>query len=192
MDAQAIIITVLSNAVITTAALAVLQHLFSRNLEHQKAELGRETDQLKTKLDAVQFEHQTRFSLMQQKRADVIAALYVKLVEAQQALARWSSPMKFSNQDETQLGRDAAESLNALMDFFSLHRLYLGRAAADRCQSVLDMMRGAFIEYQMVHIDPETIKHAEWVAVSNKVSKEIPKALTEIEIDFHKVLGITD
>jgi hypothetical protein len=88
---QEIFTTVGSTAVTVAAATfltkSVINHLFTRDVEKFKAGLKADADieieKLKHSLEKIAVEHQVRFSKLHEKRAEVIADLYARLVDAE-------------------------------------------------------------------------------------------------------------
>ena len=80
MDYWQQLIAIVLAPTLSVAALAwLLKSLFSSGLQ-------RELERYKRELDAKQFEQQARFSLIHQKRAEVIAELYARLARAKARL----------------------------------------------------------------------------------------------------------
>lgn len=168
----------------------------------KRFEHKREVDleQFKKDLDASQFERQARFTSLHEKRAEVIAKLYEQLAEASQAIREMTSPMQFTTKDTVEDDKrkaaqrsKAVDAYNSTRAYFETHRLYLGTAVAAKVDALLNLAHGALLEFELSQGRfGGVIDHKQWLAAWEKVSKEMPSVLSEVEQQFHKILGVTD
>jgi hypothetical protein len=178
-----------------------ITQLMARDIESVKHKQLVELEQFKKNLDAIQFERQTRFSSVHQKRAEVIASLYGQIAEAHQKLRSMMSPLQFAHQDKTKeedrkesQRKAAIDAYNALREHFEKHRLYLGSKAAIKVQELLNLMHSAIVDFDMSQgsFGRREIDTKQWVQAWNTISKEASATLSEVEREFHGILGISD
>ncbi len=168
----------------------ILGQVLARDIENHKSTLAKDYEQFKRTLDAVQFEHQTRFSVMQQRRAEVIAECYKKLATAQLTISQMVAPMQLADADTQAQRKEAAASFNGLVEYFSCHRLFLGADAGERCERLVKMLKQSFVDFEISK--GPTGQHMKGFEAWTRVMEEFPPALAELEKSFHKILGITD
>lgn len=192
-------LSMLISASLTVAALAfvakaLFAQLLKRDVENHKNELAKDLEQFKRTIDAVQFEHQTRFTVMQERRADVISELYKRMATAQVAVARMASPLQLGGTDKEAQRKEAAEAFEAIRDYFNVNKIFLGQTAADKCQPLMTLLHETFIEFDMSQgvWNQGAIDHKGWFGAWDKISAKFPAALVELEQQFHKILGISD
>src|SRR3954462_9455759 len=109
MNALEIVIVALGGNIALLAALAWLgrslfEHWLSKSVEAFKARLEAESnsaaERLRHELGMVALEHQVRFSKLHERRAEVIAQAYTKLVEAYWALQSFASPLEWAGEPD--------------------------------------------------------------------------------------------
>ena len=147
MDWKSIAITALTNTSFLTLLLFLFRHLLSqaldRDLERHKASLQRQNDmaleRLRVELQRVQFEHQTVFVRLHEKRASVIEELYRQLVGLEATTRAYANPFEFST-DPTKddLRKDVRKRYNDFIDLFERSRIYLEQ---DLCSKIKEMNR---------------------------------------------------
>lgn len=187
-------------------------HFLARDLEKHKSELStkleaerhkltRDLEQFKRELDAILSERQTRFSLMHQKRAEIIAELYGMIPRAEESLRRMTALMRMESPDKEVENKkkegeraEAAKAYNALRDYFDRNRLYLGEQAAKRCDELLSHMKSAFFdfEYAKGFYTQGRQDDKKWVEAAQRMTKDVPPVREALEKDFRRILGITD
>jgi len=215
-----VLVQVLLSTTAATLALAALAyfgkgtfgHYLARDLEKYKNQLSRELEaekhqatteleRRKREFDAVLTERQTRFSLMHQKRAEIIAELYGRIPRADKAIKRMTALGRMESPDkeverkkkEEEMA-EAAKAYNELQDHFDRHRIFLGEQAAERCDQLLEHMRKAFFDFQYSKgvFTQGQIDHRKWVDAWERITNEVPPVRAALEQDFRRILGITD
>ena len=174
---------------------------FTREAETKRHEFTKELEQFKRELDGVLSERQTRFSLMHQKSAEVIAELYGRTPAAEDSIKRMTAPMRMESLDqEVEKKRrddqqtEAAKAYESLQDYFDRHRIFLSEQAERRCEELLTHMRQAFFDFQYsrgVYTQGQR-DNKKWIEAWERVTKEVPPLRAELAKDFRRILGVTD
>src|SRR5437763_16755984 len=87
---------------------------------------ARSIEHLRAKLKSEAYEHDVRFARLHEKRVDVIADLYAKLVIAEGGFASWVSPIQLAHEPSQQeKGLMAAEAGNEFVKTFLRNRIWL-------------------------------------------------------------------
>jgi len=89
-------------------------------------------------------ENEFRFSRLHERRLDVIAELYAKLVRAQAAFGLFMYPDQSNQAQQRQRRRDTVEAWNAFGEFFGLKRIWLDKDLCDDIDSLNEKYREAF------------------------------------------------
>lgn len=171
----------------------------AREVEEQRHEFTKELEKFKRELDVVLSERQARFSLMHQKRAEVITKLYGLIAPAEKALRRMAAPMRWgsASEDENNKQREAeraeaAKACEALQDFFDQNRIFLGEQSAALCDELLTHVRDGYHEFvfsQKPYSGTDRADHKQWMAAWKKITEHLPPAKKALEQDLRRALG---
>jgi hypothetical protein len=194
-----------STALLAAAAWlirAVLKHGLSRDLEefrsHLQSTAALQTEQLRHELRLVASDVEKRSSLLNEKRAQVIAELYRKLADflssAQSfaALAEWGGEP--SKEDKAKvLGEKAAD----FFTYYQHHRIYFSEELCERLRSLFDTVHGPALKFRMWMNYKEkggnaALRHDEaWNEAWDVLQRDVPPILNAIEREFRVLLGVT-
>jgi len=106
---------------------SIIVHFLSKDIENYKMRLKAETDQkleeLRNSFRMRAFEHETRFLRLHEKRAEILAELYKKLVEAASAARVFVVPINLGTDEENdkQRYKVAMEKITFFYDYFDIH-----------------------------------------------------------------------
>jgi hypothetical protein len=186
MDYWQQLIAVIVTPVLVVGAVAWLlrkffERGFQRDLEMYKSELAR-----------ANHEHQTKFSLIHQKRADVIADLYGRLAKAKGLLGDLVGLFQPGGQSLPDKKKKVADAYNEASSFFFQHRLFIPESTAVKVEQVLDAMREAFYSFdtaQMGHDEYKPDQTGLWVEAHKAVRDKLPPLLGELEEQFREAIG---
>jgi hypothetical protein len=156
-----------------------------------------EIERLKTSLQMVAIEHQIRFSKLHEKRAEVIAELYKRLVDVylhgrQFVLTSENNPTPQQQAEFDKTGREVFD----LSIFIEKHRIYL----SDSVCALLDKFvsdagksvnaAGIFGRFKNPTEHTLLQSYAAFTKVYDDFGKAIPEARRVLEIEFRKMLGV--
>jgi len=202
---QEIFTTVGSTAVIVSAftflTKSVINHLLTRDVEKFKARLqadaGIEIEKLKNSLQMVAVEHQVRFSKLHEKRAEVIADLYTRLVDAERTGDHFVKVGVWDDDKRREAYATTEQSLVDLYFFVEKNRIYLPESVCDLLTNfVLAVRSNAISMHFYAHIEPTTINQTlieerakVLKQVLESVQGQIPAARKALESEFRTILG---
>jgi hypothetical protein len=188
-------------AVGAAIARSVWRHVLDRNIESFKQNLtsltSQESERFRHSLELVATEHQIRFSRFHERRAEVIAELYAKLVEASWQMGRFVSWIDYEG-DPTK-GQKYVDAMNATADafrFFDRNRLFLSAKAADLIDSLTAEMRSAMIAFG-VHVQLEERERHDvgrdekmqaWKKAHEFFERDLPQLRKELESELQHLL----
>lgn len=162
-----------------------------------KSNADTEVERLKSSLQKTAFEHQVRFLKLHEKRAEVIAELYKRLVDVTRnsqrfVLTRESGPQSGQREEYAR----AAHRLDEFVSFFEDHQIYLPVDVCILVDKFVDPLRRAVIasgiyggiEYPNEQIRPQI--HEAFTKAYAAFDKDIPAARSALEIEFRAMLDV--
>jgi len=203
---QTIILAVTGNAL----ALAVLGWLarslvgtfLSKDLEKHRAALSaaNETasERLRHELSLIAQERSIVFSSLHQRRADAIAGIYERIVEAARKGASYASPIEFAGEPTKHEKYSAfVDSYNDLVGFFGKNRIYVPKATCVKIDALVDQIKGAAIEMNVYMSRPnegldregQIAKLEAWSKSWKCFKDQVPVAEDALEGDLRTLLG---
>lgn len=150
----------------------------------------------KADLERRDFEHRTRFSKLHERRAEIIAELYQRMVNTHRLIRYESFPIPtFVDEDGEEIkGEPIDRAFQAYIDFdyfFDENRIYFTKEQCTMLDGLSRLMsKGSMATRprQKYITDPEVI---EFVNTQLKEAlTEIPQVLESLEDTFRKLLGI--
>lgn len=175
-----------------TLAVVAIAWLIRKLFE---SSLQRDLERFKSELELKRFEHQTRFSLIQQKRAEVLSNLYNRLARAKSLLGDLVAIFQPGGQLLPEKKKKAADSFNDASSYFFEHRIFLNKTAAIQLEEVLSAMREAFVAFdtsQLENVEYRPDSTGLWMESYNNVRDKISPLLSELEMEFRKTLGFIE
>lgn len=206
---QEVITTVGSTAVISALFLSavtfltksVINHLLTRDAEKFKAQLKADADieieKLKNSLQMVAVEHQVRFSKLHEKRAEIIADLYARLVEAERIGDHFVKVDSWDDEKRRESYEATHQNLLELYYFVEKHSLYFPKPVCDLLTNfVADIRSNVIGMHVYARIDPTNI-HQGLIEERVRIVKQafesfqdqIPAARKALESEFRTILG---
>ena len=174
---------------LTVVAIAwLIRKLFESGLQ-------RDLERFKSELESKRFEHQTRFSLIHQKRAEVLSNLYSRLACAKSLLGDLVAIFQPGGQLLPEKKKKAADSFNDASSYFFEHRIFLNKTTAIQVEEVISAMREAFVAFdtsQLENVEYRPDSTGLWMESYNNVRDKISPLLSELEMEFRKTLGFIE
>lgn len=155
------IITVLGTGAVIIAAVTwlakqVFSQFLNRDIESYKGRIDRESkteiEKLRWELNKTAYEHQTMFSELHKKRADVLFEMHENLIH----MLSWCQTLPLKDIIKKETSEKVVQNLNKLLydgkNYHKIHQIYLPEALATE-------MDGAFNKvFQLVQIFDSKIK----------------------------------
>lgn len=129
---------ILSQAVLLTVVTFVLKRF------HERA-LARLTNELHSQ----RMKEQIRFSLIHQKRADVIGIVYGRLIKASRLLKKLVEPQLVDGIPLPEKKEEARLAIIRTRDYYDEHRIYLDKSVCDQIEDFLNGMLGVFSKFNL-------------------------------------------
>jgi hypothetical protein len=143
-------------------------------------------------LDRVSYEHEVIFSRLHERRVDVIADVYAKLIDAQRAFGNRTHPLQASNEDQKQRGQDAYESGKVFETAFVHNRIWLDEDLCDQLDRFNRTLYLAFVDFTTYDPDDPRTKTEhlkQWQAVIKRLEDEVQPLRLAVEKRFREMLG---
>ena len=133
------------------------------------------------------------FEKLHRKRIDVIEETYKKIVDVQDKIASYMSPLQLTGEkSKEEKAREAAEAANSFMKYFFYHKIYFDKNLADKIDSLLNKYWNIWIKFQyrieMRDLGKPDIE--EWIKIFEELKTDIPVLKEDIEGEFRKIIGI--
>ncbi len=147
----------------------------------------------KTSLQQASFEHQTRFTRLHDKRAEVIAEFYKRLVQVEQELESLAFGANLRKKDPIPV-----EEVNAILKrtidvwkFFEEKCIYFEPDTVDKVRKVYHKLVGVWRDSVLATVEDFTEKRRAdaWQHAVEGIRDEVPQLRRDLENDFRKLLG---
>ena len=181
---------------------SIVTHFLSKDIDSYKMNIkySHEADleQFRSSLKMMAFEHETRFSRLHEKRADILALLYEKLAEAVSAAASFISPVeREGDPSKIEKYKKAMEKMVAFYIFFDRKRIFLSEPLCTEIDEFVDIIRDSTIEMSVyldvkpgdgeVYKEKTQIMRKAWKSVKDSI---VPDARKSLENEFRKILEV--
>lgn len=185
---QQLIALILTPTLIIGAVAWIIRYLlnqgFKRDIEKFKAELQHES-----------FEKRQKFSLIHQKRAEIIAEFYSKLANAKILISDLVAPFQRGGQSLSEKSQRVSDAYNETVHFFFQNKLFLPKSTAEKSEEVLEKLRHTLIDFETAQMGNDEYKPDDtglWVQAHKSIKDEIPPILDELETEFKNILGVIE
>jgi hypothetical protein len=199
--------TVGGSGVLVGAAVWLMKTAISSSLAREadtfrtslKADADTAIERVKTALQMSALEHQVRFSMLHEKRAEVIAEMYKGLVEAEIAGRRFvafDGHAAGGSEKQLEAWHKAETKILATSIFIEQHRLYLPERVCTALTKLLETMRehvtvfGVYGSVDQPTPQTQGEKHEAFKKALDAFEIEIPAAKRALEDEFREILGV--
>jgi hypothetical protein len=166
----------------------------SRSLESFKADLQRthgvEIERIKSDLGVASFERQTMFARLHEKRAGIIAELYKKLVQADDAIHTLLGDVQPAEEkDRQEVFWSTGRKVSELVRFFKERRIYFDMELCELIDKHTANFQTAWL-YGSPYVELTAERRREIDHHLIELSKAIPSVRSAIEARMRKILGV--
>lgn len=190
-----ILATVASAVVLAYLSRTLLSHWLDKDVAAYKASLSaehsRELEQYKASLRASN-EHQGRFTRLHDRRARIIARVYAKLDQVHLAVREWTRTLRTAQRrDMSKLRDNALSARSDFLEYSSRNTIWLDRSICDAIRDIISQLDQPTYDF-MIDVDDKGFPNDRkaWLAASEKLTKDIPKAHQVIAGRFRTILGV--
>ena len=177
----------------------IVNSLLSKDVETFKANLiaqnSRENERFKHELQRNLLEHQAKFNLLHQERAQKVAELYRKLAISDNLLQNFVSAFGNLEQKRTEIQDQLCKSLQELYDFFDPNMIYLNPSICEKIEIFLKKTNSIRVDFDTVlNFQPEDEEYKtrtrSWHEITKKAKEEVSPIRKELENLFRELLGV--
>jgi len=199
--------TVLGGTVLLSVAAWLIRTALTERLARDtetfkarlKADADTEIERLKSSLQRAAFEHQVQFSKLHEKRAEVIAELYRRLVDV-----FWSSQrFVLTSENSPQPGQReeyarANQHIREFVSFFEAHQIYLPARVCTLVEKFVAPLRRAVASagvYGRIEYPNERTRlqiQDAFTKAYEAFDADIPAAKSALEAEFRTMLGVAE
>jgi len=176
---------------------AELKASSDRDLEGYKAELKvrheMEMERLRTDLQQITFQQETTFAKLHEKRAEIIAELYSRLLKFQRSVGALLNPVSAHSPNLQQREQRAVDAGNLFLEYYSQNRIYFDESLCSQLNDFLEIMSNAHLAHALYPVtDPNpTESWEERCKAWDTLNGQAPAIRREIERSFRQLLGLT-
>ncbi|HWR82610.1 MAG TPA: hypothetical protein VN285_04855 [Candidatus Deferrimicrobium sp.] len=181
--------TLIVPSLVSSSVFGLLTLLFRKSIQRW---FDRNLEQYKSELEIGRIEHSTRFSLLHQRRAEVIGIVYGRLVKASRLLEQLVEPLQ--PVDDRSL-RDKTEEVRlAILGsiyYHDEHRIYLDDDVCTLIDEFHDAMRRVFAKFRVAEPgdkytpDPS----GQWEQSWRDLQAKLPPIKMKLELQFRNALA---
>ncbi len=177
---------------VTPALIVGAVAWLSRRLINQA--FTRELERFKSELESKNFEHREKFSLIYQRRAEIICGLYSLLVKAKRLVGDLVAPFQRGGQSLPEKKQKVADAYNEAASFFYENRPFFTKETVDKVDKLLDTLSSALIDFDTAQIgeDYKPDDTGLWMQSYKSVRDDIPPILDALESEFREILGFIE
>lgn len=179
-----ILLTGLASAIFT----GVLAFLFQSFI---KQWLSRNLEEFKVNLQLAAFEHQTRFTKLHEKRAEVIAELYKRLVKTERGLRLVLDTIPGLPPEHLleETLRPVLDSIPDFSSYFEMNSIYLDGNVCGKLKDLNDEFQMA-LAGTLYYLEEDPGSTRGWEIAFETLTEKIPPIKESIEREFRKMLGL--
>ena len=188
-------------AAVAWLARSVMQNWLAKDVEAFKTALVREAalenERLRHDLHTQAIEHQVSFSKLHERRAEVVAEAYAKLVEAYWALQSFTSIVEWAGEpSKLEKYQEAMNKSGEYFRYFDKNRIFLPAALCQKLDTFMQGMRTEAVGFG-VWVQTEAQyqgkfgkeKFEAWQKAWKYFENEAPPARTLLEEELRKILS---
>jgi hypothetical protein len=156
---------------------------------------ARDLHRYKSELEQQNFEHRERFSLIHQRRAEVIATLYGKIARTKSVVADLVGIFQQGGQSLMEKKRKVAEIYNDMSAYFFESRIFLPHETAEKAEKLVMTIKNVLIEFDTAQMGNDVYKPDQtglWVQAFQRLRDEVPPIQSELEREFKELLGFIE
>ncbi|WP_263809701.1 hypothetical protein [Salinibacter sp.] len=186
-----LLVLILTPSAVVAVMAYLLRGFFNRALD-------RDLERYKSELKRQDHEFRTRFSLLHEKRAEVISEFYSRMVKAVGHLKNLTAVLRMGREDSLlEQKKETVHHLNEMSQFFHEHELYFDESTAEKINSLIQILRESFTEFDVAQPGEETEHGPQadpdmWRSAHERVSEEVPPIKEELKEQFRSRLRAHD
>lgn len=191
--AGAFIVSLGGGAAIVVAAAKWLADVFAnRILESDRHKYQEMLAKLSNELEMSRQERHVRFSLLHERRAQVVAEFYARLSRASQPLARLVNLFQLRDaQPLSEKKEEVAKVCGEAASYYYENKIWLDPEVCESADAVLEEMYKAFVAFDVAHSGDnyDTGLMDLWKLANDKVGMVLPPLMKQLEQQFRSLLG---
>ncbi len=199
---QATSFTVLAG-VIVWIVTSITKFITTKNIEKYKIEINqkyeRELEIIKAQLITVSSNHSFAFEKVYEKKIEIFHQIYMHLYEIKISASQLVNFFEYEHwPTKSERFITFSEKYNLFIEFFSKNRLFLEQNISIKIDELISSIRDKIIDFQIYVVKKEgkgplDRKGMEsWDESAKFIQDQVPKIVTEIEIDFQRILKIIE
>lgn len=205
MDTLAAIFTYFGGSVALLGGIAwiiksALGHFATRDLESFKAGIANtasfELERLKAELKAVTSAQERRGTLLVEKRAEVVAEIYRRLVDFIAAAESFSSIIEYSGEpNKEEKAKKLGDAAGLYFSYYQYNKIYFSAGLCEKFKVLFDSIHAPTLRLRVWMNMKDSggdshMRYTEaWSDAWKAIQSEVPPILAGIEEEFRTLLG---
>jgi hypothetical protein len=154
--------------------------------------MNQDLERFKSELEIQRFQFEKRFSIIHERRAEILGEIYSLVNTAQRALSDLICPLQWfdgrSITDKKLVAQSAGKNMS---DYYSSKMIYLDEELCSAIEDLIKLMHEAWIAFDTAQSDEpnepndRSLQDAAW----KKISEKLPVLKRELEKRFRQELG---
>lgn len=167
---------------------AVVAYLIRKLMEQ---ELKKDFEEFKIKLQTESEKAKTQYTILQEKRAQVIVEIYQKLYEVTGSMRSLINPFQLAGEKtEDEKRKIAAEKAQDFVEFFQKNKLYLNQESFELLSKINDTIYSAWIDFNRrdTHIATKAEEDL-WFKAWSQISSDVDEVESLLIENLRKTIG---
>ncbi len=176
--------------VLTPASvIAVLVFLARVLLDYQ---ISKDLEVFKKQLERSLFEYQVRFSLIHEKRAEVIGTLYGKICRTAARLAALVHIFQPGGVSLPDRKKDFCAIASDMQDYYREHQIYLSESICQKVDAMLEVLQSVWVTFDLAERGEsyEPDRTGDWARAAIEFRDKWPPLKKQLDTEFQAILHV--
>lgn len=182
---------------------SLFSHLLSKDVEAYKAQIQSQSamslERLRHDLRLVAAQHEKQVHILQERRAEVIAELYSKLIAFLSAAESFASQVEWSGEpSKEEKAKSLGQKAGDFREYFLRHKIYFTEEVSSKVESLWQEVHQASMKFRVRLAYAKEggsgaalEKHKAWDEAWNVMKDKVPSLEKAVQAEFRNLLGVT-
>jgi hypothetical protein len=157
--------------------------------------INRELERFKSELEIHRFQFQTRFSLIHERRMEILGEIYSHVDATERALSDLTNPTQWNDGHTREEKKQVAQSTGMNMtNYYNSKKIYLEEKLCTQIDQVLKLMNEAWIAFDMAQSTEPNEPNDKGLRILawKNISEKLPPLKKSLETCFRQELGSSE
>jgi len=190
-----LILTPISVISVIAFLIKVLFNQFlNKDLEKYRIELTRSLEDYKNHLEIDRIRFQSKFSITQERKANVISDFYTKLSRLYRFSKQLIATFQPGGQELLPKKQLVLDALNDFWSYYEDHKIYFDHELRSNIENIFDRAHTAFLTFHLSQPDDgySPDESGQWRESWRIIKDEVPPLMNDLEMKFKHILGLSE